>query len=182
MIRRETPIVINFLGGPGIGKSTIAAGTFYELKRLGINCELVSEFAKDKVWEESFKVLDDELYIFAKQYHKMWRLKDKVDIIVTDSPLILPIYYNKEKSEFFNDFVLEQFEKFENITILLERPEEKYHGEGRLQTKDEAKKIDRELEKILKDFRIPSTIIERDFAISYVLDTIKSNYPELLQD
>ncbi len=42
---------------------------------LNINCEMALEFAKDKVWEESFKTMDDEIYIFGKQFHKIWRLK-----------------------------------------------------------------------------------------------------------
>ena len=42
-------IVVNLIGGPGSGKSTTAAGLFYNLKKLGINCEMALEYAKDKV-------------------------------------------------------------------------------------------------------------------------------------
>ena len=74
-------LIVNLIGGPGSGKSTCASGIFYQLKKLGINCELALEFAKDKVWEESIKTLDDQFYIFGKQYHKLFRLMDKVDVI-----------------------------------------------------------------------------------------------------
>ena len=47
-------IVINLFAGPGVGKSTTAARVFAELKLKGVNCEMALEFAKDKVWEESF--------------------------------------------------------------------------------------------------------------------------------
>ena len=43
-------IVVNIFGGPSAGKSTTSAGIFYELKRQGIRCELVTEYAKSKVW------------------------------------------------------------------------------------------------------------------------------------
>ena len=46
-------LVINLFGGPGCGKSTIAALLFGKLKQNGINCEMALEYAKDKVWEES---------------------------------------------------------------------------------------------------------------------------------
>ena len=47
------PIVVNLIAAPGSGKSTIAAGVFEELKWEGVNAELITEFAKDKVWEEN---------------------------------------------------------------------------------------------------------------------------------
>ena len=59
-------IVVNLYGGPGSGKSTTAAGIFSELKMLGLNTELVTEYAKDKVWEKHESILDNQIYVFAK--------------------------------------------------------------------------------------------------------------------
>lgn len=55
----ERPIIVNLCGSPGVGKSTGAAYIFSQLKMRGINCELVTEFAKDKVWEESHAVFEN---------------------------------------------------------------------------------------------------------------------------
>ena len=60
-------IVVNLFGALGAGKSTGAARIFSNLKMAGINAELVTEFAKDKVWEENKAVFNDQLYIFGKQ-------------------------------------------------------------------------------------------------------------------
>ena len=108
-MKNKNTLVINLIGGPGSGKSTCASGIFYQLKKLGVNCELALEFAKDKVWEEPIKKLDDQFYIFGKLYHKLFRLNDKVDVIITDSPLIISILYNKISSQYFNDFVKKQY-------------------------------------------------------------------------
>ena len=124
--------VINLIGGPGSGKSTTAAGLFYTLKTKGYDCEMALEFAKDKVWEESVKTLDDQIYIFGKQYHKIWRLNNKVDYIITDAPLLLSSYYNQIESDYFNDFIIEQFNRFDNLTFFIKRNEDHYEQNGRL--------------------------------------------------
>ena len=98
--------VINLIGGPGTGKSTAMAGIFYNLKKLGINCEMVTEYVKDKVWGEEFKTMDDQLYCSAKYYHKIWRVADKVDYVITDSSLLTGIFYNKEPSDNFTNLIL----------------------------------------------------------------------------
>lgn len=79
-------LVVNLFGTPGAGKSTGAAYIFSELKMRGINAELVTEFAKDKVWENNDEVFKNQAYIFGKQSYKMSRCRDKVDVIITDSP------------------------------------------------------------------------------------------------
>ena len=142
-------IVVNLIGGPGSGKSTTAAGLFYNLKKLGVNCEMALEYAKDKVYEESFKTMDDQLYICGKQYHRMWRLKNLVDVIITDSPLLLSIYYNKTKSNYFEDLIVEQYNKFNNMLYILKRDNIEFKQEGRIQNEEESKHIDMEVKNIL---------------------------------
>ena len=44
MAGRKDVTVINFCGGPGSGKSTAAAGLFYNMKIAGYNVELTDEF------------------------------------------------------------------------------------------------------------------------------------------
>ena len=85
--------VINLIGSPGSGKSTLAALLFGEMKKLGYSVDLVTEYAKELVWEERNATFDDELYIFAKQNHRIFRLNEKVDFIVTDAPLLQKLYY-----------------------------------------------------------------------------------------
>jgi ABC-type glutathione transport system ATPase component len=54
-------IMVNIYGGPGCGKSTTAAGVFTLLKIHKIDCELVTEFAKDLTWENRHKTLENQL-------------------------------------------------------------------------------------------------------------------------
>jgi hypothetical protein len=164
-------IVVNLFAGPGVGKSTTAARIFAELKMHGVNCEMALEFAKDKVWEESFKTIDDQIYIFGKQFHKIWRLKDKVDVIICDSPLPISIVYDKENSEAFHTLIMEQFNKFDNYNVLLTRSGE-YQKEGRVQTEEEAKGVDEIVKKVLKDYNIVHRVMPIDGAAMKITERI----------
>ena len=46
---KKSFLLISLYSGPGSGKSTGAAWIFAKLKLAGVNAELVTEFAKDKV-------------------------------------------------------------------------------------------------------------------------------------
>lgn len=171
-------IVINLFAGPGVGKSTNAAKIFADLKMKGINCEMALEFAKDKVWEESFRTMDDQIYIFGKQFHRIWRLKDKVDAIICDSPLPISIVYDKENSKAFHELIMEQFNKFNNLNFYLKRSTV-YQEKGRVQTEEEAKKIDKVVEGVLIDCKIPFVTLDIDNAakniVDIAIDTLKKN-------
>lgn len=153
--------VINLFAGPGVGKSTIAAGIFYELKCKGISCELSGEVAKDKVWEDNTEALLDQPYIFGKQQHRIRRLYGKVDYIIADSPILLSIAYSNEKSDVFNAFIMEQHNKYNCLNFYISRNEYKdgYEQIGRVQDLYQAKEKDNNIIQILDDNNIEYKII-----------------------
>ena len=158
----NTPIVINLFGGPGCGKSTTAAAVFSLLKLHSVETELITEFAKDLVWEERFHTFKNQHYLFGKQHHRLWRVGDKVDVMVTDSPIFLSLIYRKELySDAFRKVVLEEFNAYNNINFFLNRIKP-YNEVGRNQTKKEAKQIDREIIKDLDKHSIDYFIINSD--------------------
>lgn len=162
-------ILINLYGGPCSGKSTICAGLFYELKKRGYDCEMALEFAKEKVWDESYKILEDQIYIFGKQYHKIKRLYGKVNIIISDSPLLLNIWYDKSENKIFKELVLDRLQEFSHRDFFISRGED-YNENGRIHTLQEAKQIDEGLKKLLEESKIDYTIFPQETAI---MDIIK---------
>jgi nicotinamide riboside kinase len=169
-------ITINLIGGPGSGKSTCAAGLFYNLKKMGINCELITEYAKDKVWEESLKVLDNQFYVFGKQHQRMFRTIDKVDVIITDSPLLNSIIYDKSKSEYFEKLIVEQYNKFNNLMFFIKRSDNTYQKEGRLQTRKEAEEIDENIKDMMHRNNIHYVELSCDIAVNYITKMIEEHY------
>lgn len=151
-------LVINLFGAPGAGKSTGAAYIFSYLKMKGVNAELITEFAKDKTWEDNKMALSNQAYVFGKQSYRMSRCADKVDVLITDSPLFLSALYNQDEvlGEDFNKVVLNVFNSYENINIFVNR-NKPYNPIGRNQTEEESDNLSVSLKEILNKYNINYT-------------------------
>lgn len=149
-------VVVNLFGAPGAGKSTGAAYIFSQLKMLGVNAELVTEFAKDKVWENNTEVLSNQTYVFGKQHFRISRCANKVDVIVTDSPLLLSAIYNRSEllGEEFNNLVAKIFKSYNSVNYFIERSKP-YNPVGRLQTEQESDDIANEIKGMLERYDVP---------------------------
>lgn len=136
-------LVVNLFGAPGAGKSTGAAYIFSVLKMRGINCELVTEFAKDKVWEEATEAFNNQAYIFGNQAYRLSRCEGKVDVIITDSPLPLSIMYNADKSVYTENFdkaVMDVFNHYNNLNFFIKRTKD-YQQVGRIHSESQSDAI-----------------------------------------
>jgi hypothetical protein len=147
------PIVINMFAGPGTGKSTTSAAVFSLLKMHGVNAELITEFAKDLTWEKRHMTMSNQYYIWGKQHHRMWRIKDQVEVMVTDSPLLLGLIYGEDNPDCFNATVLHSFNEFNNMNYFLMRVKE-YNPKGRVQSETKAKELDNEISTMLVENNI----------------------------
>ena len=164
-------LVINLFGGPASGKSTLSAGLFYNLKKSNVNCELIQEYAKSRVWENATATLDDQLYVFAKQNHAQRRVYDKVDIVITDSPILLSIIYNNSYSDSFNNMILEIFNSYNNINYFINRGND-YSKVGRMQDYQEACNIDDKILNLLTNHNISFRQINQNALTEIVGDLL----------
>lgn len=148
-------LVVNLYGAPGAGKSTGAAYLFSRFKMDGINAELVTEFAKDMVWEGSHETLSDQIYVFGQQYHRLSRLKDKVSVVITDSPILLSLFYCHDLSIYdeLKALVVKADRQFCNRNLYISR-QKTYNPIGRLQTEEESDEIATHIKAFLLKNRI----------------------------
>lgn len=147
-------IVINLLGGPGVGKTTLFASIFSALKMKGLDVEMAPEYVKDLVWEESFKKIENQIYIMGKQHNRLFRLKNKVQVIITDSPLLNSIVYYTGKNPHFKEMVLWEFNQMDSLNYLFERSF-KYEQNGRYQDEKGAIEMDNKFYNLLEENKIP---------------------------
>lgn len=151
--------IINFFGGPGIGKSTQASGLFTEMKKNHMSVEYTYEFPKEVAWEGNVSQLRDQFFITANQHRNISRLYGKVDYIIVDSPIILGCFYEQRYGDGYpasfysmtglSNFIWDLYNQYDNINILLSRNNETYDPNGRMQDLNEAIEIDNDIKETL---------------------------------
>lgn len=166
--------VINLYGGAGAGKSTLAALLFATLKMDGRNVELVREYVKSWAWAGKIVSPADQLYLLGKQSSYESLLYGKVDIIVTDSPVLLAGAYAErsngpevagyvtQAARHFNSMASREY-GVRHVDFFVNRGDRKYNPKGRYQSESEARDFDEYLLKFLKDSWVDPIHLEGSF-------------------
>lgn len=150
--------VINLFGGPGIGKSSVAAILYGELKTRGFSVELCREYAKYWAYRKHNIGEYDQLYMLGKQSHYESFLYGNVDYIVTDSPVLLAGFYATWNWGLSASYIDDAAKSFVNHSVdngithwnfLLNR-NVPYDPVGRYESEAEAEKIDLGMEEYLR--------------------------------
>lgn len=184
----ETPdnnsVVINFVGGPGSGKTALCCLLFAELKMRGLKVEYVPEFAKTLVWTQQFELLNNQHYVTMQQSDILKAVYGKVSVVVTDGPIVHGLYYNRHNSgnycdiEKVENLIIDKMKSFNNIYIHVTKGDFPYEKCGRLESESQSTLIGEEMKTILHKLNLPyKCIVSGRDAITdildYVLDYIK---------
>lgn len=164
MTDNKKTIIINLYGGPGTGKSTSAAHLYYLLKVQNQNAELVREYVKDWAWEGRKININDQIYFLGKQVRRESMLYGKVDWIVTDSPVMMNLFYaehycTKHIAHGIKTLATAFYKQAEDdghkhLHVFLKRTKP-YLAEGRYQTETEARQIDVGVKELLTQLNVP---------------------------
>lgn len=171
-------LCLNYLGGPSSGKSVAASNIFTQLKKLHINCELVAEFPKDLVLENNNVALADQIYVFSGQLYRLRCAYDNTDVAIVDSPLLLSAIYNPDTSIHLINLIFEQFNKFNNLNIMVRRKDYPHSMSGRIHSLTESVSIDNQIIRLLEAHSIPFIYddeITDEELIEYILTQTKSD-------
>lgn len=175
-------IVINLLGAAGAGKSSLAGELFGRLKKAGYSCEYVQEFVKKSVYEGNSAVLRNQLFVLANQYYNIDLLRNKVDIIITDSPLLLSVFYNRyfDKTnafripdEIFEKLTMYIHSTFDNLNYFIKR-NHVYKKEGRYQDESRVREEEKILEHLMNNAGIEiKHLLSTDNCSAIIMEDIK---------
>ncbi len=179
--------ILNFFGGPNVGKTSTANYIFSFLKETGKEVELAPEVAKELVWDGALSTLEDVIYVFGEQHRRIYRLMNQVEYIVADGPLLcqLPyIWYDNRLNKYNPTEIYSIQSHLQKIIVCLaKRPENinfniarltnlPYQQVGRVENLSEAQKVDNEILNNFSRFDIPfipcTTTTARDIVKEYI--------------
>lgn len=160
-------ITVNLYGGPGAGKTTAAWEIAAELKKAGVLTEYVPEHAKELVWDGKLDLLDgsyeNQKALIAEQAHRIDRLQGKVSVIVTDSPILLGLMYQKEEYPKLEEFAFQKYEQHNNFDLFVHRGDfYGYEQAGRIHTPAQSASLDSDILLFLKRNCIPFSDYKRN--------------------
>jgi nicotinamide riboside kinase len=169
-------LVVNLMGAPSAGKTSTMANVFRLLKSERIDCEQVPEFAKKLVYEERHETFKDEIYIFSKQNHALFHVNGKVDVAVTDRPIILSVTYARrygnpltpDVNKALEDLAVATHHSYNNMNIYLNRVKP-YNPIGRNQTEKESDEIAIEIKDMIDEYGIQYTQMDGDDDAAYTI-------------
>ena len=174
---KKKTLIVNLFGSPGTGKSHTAA-------RLYGNChefeaELVREYAKDLVWEKRAVEFEDQMTVIGKQIKRINAVNGQVDVVFTDSPILLGAYYGK-------DMVLKQaiknvHDRYWNLNIYLTRCKP-YNPNGRFQTEEESNEIAVKIKNMLDDMDVTYIEMKADGTEDEKIMDFVRNYIKTMRD
>ncbi len=179
-------VIVNLYGAPGAGKSTGSAYIFGQLKMNNISVELVREFVKDKIYEKSEGVFNDQVYILGKQHFRQTNVKGNVDVIITDCPLIIQAYYtDKYKFPYADELrqlVLKLYSLENNINYFVNR-DKPYNPDGRFQTEADSDSISGNLKEYLDNLgveykEINGNITDYDSVVADIIKIVRGTNEE----
>lgn len=170
-------LLVNFFGGPGIGKTTAAAEIFVELKKMHVEVELVSEFAKDLVIEHRAEALKHQWYVTGTQAYRIDCAYQHMQVVLTDSPILLGPIYDIESSAALLALSLEYHHKYNNLNIVISRSTEYEHTmAGRVHSLTESVSLDNRIVRFIEEQDIPYIMFNeygKERVLNLIMRTIK---------
>ena len=151
---------IGIVGGPGCGKSTIASGLFYYLKKSGKSVEIVPELIKFAVYSgEDFTRVGFDIKNTLEQQN-LEKIFDAVqgkecDIIIAEAPLcngwFYSSFYKKTKEEpVLCKIAQDSISSYDRLILVEPNDSNSYETFGRKETKEQSRALSKHIDTLLR--------------------------------
>ena len=171
-MNRKQTLVINLIGGPCSGKSTISAELFARLKKMGVHCELVPEYIKERIYEENKTMPLNQIAIFGMEHYSISNKIGKVDVIVHDGSFINNIVYKNEDNPEFDMFIVSEYNKFNNLDFFIKRGNIEFEEYGRIHSLKQSKELDKIIKEIYNKYNLNFIEVESRDAVDKIIPIV----------
>ena len=168
---KET-LIINLIGGPCSGKSTVAAELFARLKKMGVHCELVSEYIKDRIYEENQTMPKNQIAIFGMEHYNISNKIGKDDVIVHDGSFINNIIYKATENKYFDDLIVSEYKRFWNLDFFIKRGNIEFETYGRIHNLKQSKELDKIIKETYDSYELSYIEVESRDAVDKIIPIV----------
>lgn len=170
----DNTLVINLIGGPCSGKSTVSAELFARLKKMGIHCELVVEYLKDRIYEENQTMAKNQIAIFGMEHYNISTKIGKVDVIVHDGSFLnnTSDLYNWENNPEFDALIISEYKKFNNLDFFIKRGNIEFEEYGRIHNLKQSKELDKKIKETYNKYGLPFIEVEARDAVDKIIPIV----------
>jgi len=165
-------LVINLIGGPCSGKSTVAAELFARLKKMGVHCELVSEYIKDRIYEENKTMPSNQIAIFGMEHYNISTKLGKVDVIIHDGSFLNNVVYKVGDNKEFDDLIISEYKKFKNLDFFIKRGNIEFENYGRIHNLKQSKELDKIIKETYEKYGLSYIEVEARDAVDKMIPII----------
>ena len=178
-MNRKDTLVINLIGGPCSGKSTVAAELFARLKKMGIHCELVPEYIKERIYEENKTMPVNQIAIFGMEHYAICNKIGKVKCIVHDGSYINNEIYNNENNPEFNALIVSEYNKFNNLDFFIKRGNIEFEDYGRIHNLKQSQELDDIIRQTYKKYNLNFIEVEARDAVDKIIPYVLKRLEEI---
>lgn len=171
MNKKET-LIVNLIGGPCSGKSTVAAELFARLKKMGIKCELVPEYIKEEIYKENHTIISNQIALFGMEVYGLDNKIGKIDVIIHDGSLLNNIVYDKDNNKEFHNFIVSQYHKYNNLDFFIDRGTITFENYGRIHNLEQSLSLDKLIEETYNNSNASFIKIESRDAVDKIIPII----------
>lgn len=168
------PLLINLYGGPGAGKTTTALRLTGALKAAGYEAEYVPEYARDLSLEERLTVTPQFNILMEQAKRIMRTIGTGIDIVVTDSPILLQSLYAETEADQERAVVLHTAlaTVFDMRNFLIDNERLNHSMVGRVTSKEDAQALDGMCMKMLVEGDYEFLMVPKEKAFETILGCI----------
>lgn len=172
-MNKNDTLIVNLVGGPCSGKSTVAAELFARLKKMGIKCELVPEYIKEEIYKENNTIISNQIALFGMEVYGLDNKIGKVNVVIHDGSLLNNIAYDSDKSNIeFHNFVISQYHTYNNLDFFIDRGTIEFENYGRIHNLDQSLALDKLIEETYNNANAKFIKVESRDAVDKIIPII----------